>query len=60
MSQYKGSGDPDKEELVPHTPIVVNGRTFNPKTCVDSADPNVPHVCVHDWSFYWGNQNRAQ
>lgn len=57
MSQYKGLGDPDKDELVPRTPIVINGRSFNPSKCIHS-DPDGPHECAHDWRRYWGNQNR--
>jgi hypothetical protein len=64
MSQYKGQGDPDQEELVPRTPIVISGVTFNPKACVHvdtedlTGDAIGHHSCVHDWRCYWGNQNR--
>ena len=49
-------------ELVPQTPVFINGRLFNPQTCVHgedySGDANGEHHCVHDWRVYWGNQNR--
>ncbi|MGZ6053972.1 MAG: hypothetical protein ACXWOV_00165 [Isosphaeraceae bacterium] len=65
MAQYKGQGDPDYDEFVPRTPIVITGRTFNPPAC-RHLDPNdgtldttgEPHQCVHDWRTYWGNQKR--
>jgi hypothetical protein len=66
MTQYKGNGDPDYDEFVPKTPIVVTGRMFNPSFCIaklhldagtEDADQN--HVCVHDWRVYWGNQKRG-
>lgn len=55
MSTQKSTSPP---ELVPRTPIVVNGRTFNPTVCIHSIDPDVEHTCVHDWNRYWGNQLR--
>lgn len=63
MAQYKGQGDPDYDEFVPRTPIVINGNTFNPTAC-RHLDPNDgtltdgDHVCAHDWRTYWGNQKR--
>jgi hypothetical protein len=67
MSQYKGLGDPDYDEFVPQTPIVIGGRMFNPSACIHglnldagTEDPNNVHQCAHDWRVYWGNQKRAQ
>lgn len=56
MSQYKSTAEP---ELAPPPPVYINGKTFNPTKCVHDADPDAPHVCVHDWRVYWGNQPRA-
>jgi hypothetical protein len=67
MAQYKGQGDPDVDELVPYTPIVISGKMFNPAACAggvhrDAADDgtleDIPHTCVHDWRVYWGQQTR--
>lgn len=60
MSTLKSTSTP---ELVPRTPIVVDGRTFNPAVCAglhgnDIVDDSAEHFCVHDWANYWGNQTR--
>ncbi|ASR77124.1 head-tail connector protein [Mycobacterium phage MyraDee] len=47
-------------ELVPQTPVLINGRLFNPARCVHDVDPDAPHVCVHDWRVYWGQQTRTE
>jgi len=65
MTQYKGAGDPDQDELV-QGPVYIGGRLFNPQACVHtddedySGDANGEHHCVHDWRCVWGNKNRVQ
>lgn len=38
--------------------VIINGRLYDPKTCVNDDDPDGEHFCVHDWRVDWGNKER--
>jgi hypothetical protein len=66
MTQYKGLGDPDYDEKVPQTPIVIGSTMFNPGVCIaglaldDGTEiEGLVHQCSHDWRCFWGNQTRV-